>query len=248
MRKFLALTLMCLAIEFVWAQEEAADRAVVVRVETTESPSLLDMLRRGGPLMYPLYLCSLVVLAVAIERSVRLRRGRILPRETVDTVQRMTREAGKPNPLALLREVEQHRNPIARVITAGLRRADQPLAEMEKAIEDAGQREADAMRRSCRVLSIVASISPLLGLLGTVLGMIKAFMTVAAREEALGRTDLLAAGIYQALVTTATGLAIAIPALVLYYIFVEKVDQLVSEMDDLSIELVESLRVANLAD
>ena len=97
------------------------------------------------------------------------------------------------------------------------------------------------MRRNCKVLSVVASVSPLLGLLGTVLGMIKAFMTVASREEALGRTELLASGIYQALVTTATGLSIAIPALVLYHLFADKIERLVIEMDDITLDLVERM-------
>ena len=80
-----------------------------------------------------------------------------------------------------------------------------------------------------------------LGLLGTVLGLIKAFMTVASREEALGRTELLASGIYQALVTTATGLCIAIPALVLYHLFADKIERLVIEMDDITLDLVERM-------
>jgi len=124
------------------------------------------------------------------------------------------------------------------VAAAGLRKANRPLPEIEKAIEDAGAREAAAMRRNCRVLSMVASIAPLLGLLGTVTGMIRAFMTVASRAEALGRTEMLAAGIYEALVTTAVGLSIAIPALVCYYVYVEKAESFVAEIDAIAEELV----------
>ena len=215
---------------------------MVVNVQSEVAPSLVDLMNRGGPLMYPLYLCSIVVVAFAIERAVRLRRSAILPPDIVAKIRLDATGAHRLNHQDLLAELKHGSSPIARVITAGLRAANRPLPELEQAIEDAGQREADNLRRGCRVLSIISNISPLLGLLGTVVGMIKSFMTVAAREEALGRTELLAEGIYQALVTTAAGLCIAIPALVLYYIFTEKVDHLVSEMDLISIDLVETLK------
>lgn len=229
----------------VLAQQDAAPEVseeMVIHIGGDEGTSLVDLLQKGGPLMYPLYLCSIIVVAFAIERSVRLRRSAILPPDVVDRIRRISSSENRLSPRELLDELKHHPSPIARVITSGLRRADRPLIELEKAIEDAGQREADTLRRGCRVLSVVSSVAPLLGLLGTVVGMIKAFMTVAAREEALGRTELLAGGIYQALVTTAAGLCIAIPALVLYFIFVDKVDRLVSEMDTISIDLVETLK------
>ncbi len=245
--KVLMVMLTVLAVALPVLAQEAVDalpEEIVIQIGGDEEASLTDLLRKGGPLMYPLYLCSIVVVAFVIERSVRLRRAAILPPSVVERIRGIAsnRQGTGLNPRELLVELQSHPSPIARVITAGLRRADRPLPELEKAIEDAGQREADTLRRGCRVLSIVSSVAPLLGLLGTVVGMIKAFMTVAAREEALGRTELLAGGIYQALVTTAAGLCVAIPALVLYFVFVEKVDRLVSEMDMISIDLVETLK------
>jgi len=220
-------------------------------VEATQSTSSLmgggadltffELLLKGGPLMYPLCLCSIIMVAFSIERAASLRRGKILPPITVRRLREATAASGNLNVGQLRREFEAQSSPIARIMTAGLRKATRPVPEIEKAIEDAGEKEAARMRRNCRVLSINASVAPLLGLLGTVLGMIRAFMTVAAREEALGQTELLAAGIYQALVTTAAGLTIAIPSLVLYYIYVERVDRLVTEIDDLATELVEKL-------
>jgi len=228
-----------------WAQDVAVandDAASGLHIESDQRSSVMELLNRGGPLMYVLYVCSIVVVAFAIERSVRLRRSAILPPDIVQKIRRGPDAAIPLDLPELLDELKHRDSPLARVITAGLRRVDRTLPELEKAIEDAGQREADHLRRGCRVLSIIASVSPLLGLLGTVLGMIKAFMTVAAREDALGRTELLAGGIYQALLTTAVGLGIAIPSLVLYYWFSENVDRLVSEMDDISIDFVETLR------
>ena len=216
--------------------------ALATSGETATQLTILALLRKGGPLMYPLYLCSMIMVGLAIERSISLRRRKILPSDTVKKIRSVSpREGDKLNSGELLRELDLHDSPISRVVKAGLRKMRRPVAEIEKAIEDAGEREADTLRRNCRVLSIVASVSPLLGLLGTVLGMIKAFMTVAASEDALGQTELLASGIYQALVTTAVGLGIAIPALVLYHFFTEQVERLVSEIDDITIELVEKM-------
>jgi len=211
-------------------------------VEPVKQVTLFELLLKGGPLMYPLCLCSIIMVAFGVERAVSLRRKKVLPPVTVRRVREVTLlRGGELQPQQLRREFDGQSNPIARIMAVGLRRVGRPVPEIEKAIEDAGAREAANMRRNCKALSVVASVAPLLGLLGTVLGMIRAFMTVAAREEALGRTELLAAGIYQALVTTAAGLTIAIPALVLYYFFVERVDRLVSEIDDMATDLVEAL-------
>ena len=222
--------------------ESAADAELVFADAGADELSILELLRRGGPLMYPLYLASLIMAAIGIERAVSLRRHKILPPDVVARVREVSAQRHGPMDVQrLLTEIAASETPLVRVVRAGLRKAYHPTAEIEKAIEDAGAKEAASMRRNCRLLSVVASVAPLLGLLGTVLGMIKAFMTVASSKEALGRTELLASGIYQALVTTATGLSIAIPALVLYYIFVDKVERLVTEMDDITIDLVERM-------
>ena len=222
--------------------EISQDTEIELIVEPMEDITILALLKKGGPIMYPLYLCSIIMVAFGIERAISLRAKKILPPGIVEKIRSVTsEEAGDLNSQELLNEIQSNKSPIAMVVKAGLRKADRPVPEIEKAIEDAGEKEATTMRRNCRILSTVASISPLLGLLGTVMGMIKAFMTVAAQKEALGRTELLASGIYQALVTTAVGLTIAIPALVLYYIYIEKVERLVSEIDDIAIDLVEKM-------
>ncbi len=206
------------------------------------SPSILELLQRGGVLMYPLYLASFIMAAFGIERAFSLQRRRILPPDVVARIREVSAQSQGPVDVhKLLEDIVHSDTPIVRIVRAGLRKAYRPAVEIEKAIEDAGAKEVAKMRRNCKVLSITASVSPLLGLLGTVVGMIKAFMTVASQEAALGRTELLASGIYQALVTTATGLCIAIPALVLYHIFIDKVERLVIEMDDITLDLVERM-------
>jgi biopolymer transport protein ExbB len=234
----------------VWAQETAQKAAQMAEAgslsageaQAVHGLTVFELLLKGGPLMYPLYLCSIVMVAFGIERAISLRREKILPAAAVARLRELTSEsAGNLDAQALRREFQAASSPIFRIVSAGLRKADRPIPELEKAIEDAGAKEADRMRRNSRVLSIVASLSPLLGLLGTVTGMIRAFMTVAASEEALGRTELLAGGIYEALVTTAVGLTIAIPAMVLFYIYEEKVDRMVMEMDDIATDVVEKM-------
>lgn len=223
-------------------KEAVAEGALASGVAVADDHSVLDLLRRGGPLMYPLYLASFVMIAFGIERAISLQRRRVLPPDVVSKIREVTLHRHGPMDVEqLLSDIKSSNSPIVRVVRAGLRKAYRPASEIEKAIEDAGAKETAMLRRNCKVLSVTASVSPLLGLLGTVLGMIKAFMTVASREEALGRTELLASGIYQALVTTATGLCIAIPALVLYYLFIDKVERLVMEMDDITVDLVERM-------
>ncbi|MDA0577275.1 MAG: MotA/TolQ/ExbB proton channel family protein [Verrucomicrobia bacterium] len=241
-RGLLLCGVLLLAVVGVMAQAQAP--AAAAGVETALAAengklTLLQLLMKGGPLMYPLGLCSIAMVAFAVERAIGLRRMKVIPAETLARVTQAIREAtGQLDAAVLLREMEARRDPLARVVASGLRRAERTLPEIEKSIEDAGAREAGLLRRNCRVLSMIASIAPLLGLLGTVTGMMRSFMTVAARAEALGRTELLAAGIYEALVTTAVGLSIAIPALVIYYIYAEKIEAYVTEIDTIAEELV----------
>ncbi len=243
--------LMVLVCGILMAQQPAETNGAAVageQVAAQDAPStggeftFFALLVKGGPLMYPLCLCSIIMVAFAIERGVNLRRGKILPPETLDHLRGdALARRGAAWQRELLREFSGQTSPIARILTAGLKKAGKTPQEIEKAVEDSGEKEAARMRRKCKPLAIIANIAPLLGLLGTVMGMIRAFMTVAAKEDALGRTELLAAGIYQALVTTAVGLTIAIPSLVLYYVYVERVDRLVSDIDEVATDLVERL-------
>lgn len=244
-RKVLAVTLAGTVLAAGWAMAQetpppaAGGEPVAVAPAEPVRLTLLDLLMKGGPIMYPLGLCSIVMVAFAIERGLGLRQSKVLPAETLQRIRAALDVPGEwIDPQQLIRDLEQFNDPLARVSVAGLRKANRPLLEIEKAIEDAGGREMGNMRRNCRALSIVASVAPLLGLLGTVTGIIRAFMTVAAKAEAMGRTELLAGGIYEALVCTAVGLAIAIPAVVFYHIYVEKVEGLVAEIDSCSEELV----------
>lgn len=203
--------------------------------------SVLDLLQRGGPVMYPLYACSILALAFWIERLVSLRLKKVIPS---GIMLKIKEASGSGDPAArrrLLDEIQASESPMGRIVKAGLRKMDRPALELEKAIEDAGLKEAARLQRNNKVFSSVATIAPLLGLLGTVTGFMRSFMVVAASSEALGKAEMLATGIYEALVTTAVGLVIAIPAMALYFYYQDRVDKIIGNIDEAAEELLETL-------
>ncbi len=198
--------------------------------------SVWEFIVRGGPMMIPIGLASLVALTVIIERSISLRRARVIPPDFLGGME----QAG--NRAARLTYCTDNPSPIANIFLAALRRMREPLDILERHIEQAGQREVFLLRKYLRVLSVIAAVSPLMGLLGTIFGMIRAFSTVASAGEALGRTELLAKGIYEAMITTAAGLLVAIPVLIAYHWFSARIERLVADMDRLTMEFVETHR------
>jgi len=195
-----------------------------------------DLTLKGGPVMVPIAICSLVSLALVVERLWSLQRAKVMPPAFVAGVRpALSRGQG-----AALDFCRSHPSPISRVLEAGIRRWDRPLEQVEKQITEAGLRETTMLRKNFRGLVVITAVSPLLGLLGTIFGMITAFRTVAASGDALGRTELLAGGIYEAMVTTAAGVIVAIPTLLTYHALAAKVDRLVFDMDAACIDLVEA--------
>lgn len=125
------------------------------------------------------------------------------------------------------------------VLAVAIKHLDEPLDKIEKHVEEAGQREVIRLRRRMRLLSALPQVSTMLGLVGTIFGMIKTFQAVAASSEALGKTELLAKGIYEAWTTTASGLLVAIPVLVAYHIVQGKIDSTIVDIDAAAIEWME---------
>lgn len=205
------------------------------------APTVWELLQAGGPLMYPIYFCSFLMVTFAIERAISLRRRKVLPPAFVQNLRDLVRTRPIDSD-KVLTYCQANPSPISRIFQAAVKRLDRPLPEIEKAIEDAGAREVRDLRKYTRVLSGVASVAPLLGLLGTVLGMIGAFQEIGGGKPiGSGAGEALAENIYEALVTTASGLSVAIPSLVLYLIITSRIDRLVAEMDDLTMEFVEGL-------
>jgi len=200
------------------------------------SQSLWDLLIAGGPLLLPILVCSFVLLLVVFERTLSLRRGRVLPRLFTERFLLQIGEGALDRQEALDR-CELNASHIANVFGAAVRKWGKPAVEVEQAVLDEGERAANDMRRFLRVINGVATVCPLMGLLGTVWGMMEAFQAIAS-SSAMGRPELLAGGIGSALLSTAAGLTVAIPALILYLWFVGRVDTLVMEIDRRGQEIV----------
>jgi biopolymer transport protein ExbB len=211
---------------------------------TIPTRDLWSIIVDGGPLMVPIAVCSLVLVAFVFERFVSLRRGRVIPKPFVSRFlqQIQNAELDREQALALC---EENGSPVAQVFAGAVRKWGRPGVEVEQAVIDSGERVTNGLRRYLRVLNGVATVAPLLGLLGTVVGMIRAFNNIAT-ADALGRPELLAKGISEALLTTAGGLTVAIPALIFYLLFVSRVDRLIIDIDALATEVVNAISAEEL--
>jgi len=201
--------------------------------------NLFQIIQAGGILMIPIIFCSFITLVFVFERAIALRRGRVIPRPFVKRFlhQLSDGQLDRDQALALC---EENGSPVAGVFAAAVRKWGRPAVEVEQAVLDAGERASNGLRKYVRVFNAVSTISPLLGLLGTVFGMIKAF-NAASTVGAMGRPELMSRGISEALITTAGGLSVAIPALVCYLFFLSRVDQLIVELDALGQEVVAAI-------
>ena len=187
--------------------------------------------------MVPILLCSIVAAAICVERLWTLQRSRIVPKNLVaqiwSAVKTEDLDAQK------LRELRTS-SPLGQVLAAGVGNAKRGRDVMKDAMEEAASQVSHDMERYLTSLGIIASISPLLGLLGTVVGMIKVF--TALMLEGAGNANVLAGGISQALITTAAGLSVAIPALIFHRFFLRRIDELVVTMEQEAGKLVEILQ------
>lgn len=197
-----------------------------------------DLLRRGGVLMIPIGICSLILLVFVLERLVSLRKGRIIPGPFVSRVLDQVR-SGELNRESAMTICERNGSAIANVFQAGFSKWGRPSVEIEQAVLDEGERESNKLRRYLRLINGVATVCPLLGMLGTVLGMIHAFDAIAAVAPGQAESSItIATGISQALLTTAAGLTVAIPALIAYLFFSGRADRHVMELDSLGMKVV----------
>ena len=204
--------------------------------EVISSSNLLGIVQDGGVLMLPILFCSVILLLFTFERAISLRRRKIIPRPFVKKFLHQLHE-GSLDRHEALELCEDNRSVVADVFAAAMKKWGRPAVEVEQAILDAGERASNGLRRYLRILNGVATVCPLLGLLGTVVGMITAFNNIAG-ADAMGRPELLAGGISQALLTTAAGLSVAIPALIVYMFFISRVDRLVMDIDALGQDIV----------
>lgn len=206
-----------------------------------QMPSLWDLAVQGGWFMIPIGIASVVTMVFTMERLVGLRKARLLPRDLINVLRSMIAESSV-TPQKLYEAAQLRRSPLARVVKAAVLKAGRPLTEVEKSVEDAVEREIATMTRNLRPINVVASISPLIGLLGTVQGMIMAFMvTSTTSSTGTAKAQELAHGIYTALVTTFAGLLVAVVSVVLANYLEGKIERLLREMEAIFLDLLPHL-------
>ncbi|TDT39447.1 biopolymer transport protein ExbB [Halospina denitrificans] len=195
---------------------------------------MLELLRPGGFIMIPLLICSVLALAIIIERFYALRVNRVAPPATTNELWRWIKK--KELNSRKLRLVQES-SPLGRIMVAGLTNAKHGRDIMKESIEHEASQVVHELERFLNPLGTIAVITPLLGLLGTVIGMIKVFAQI--QLAGVGDPGVLAGGISEALITTASGLTVAIPALIFHRFFIRRVDEMVVNMEQEAMKLVE---------
>lgn len=199
-----------------------------------------DIIQKGGPLMYLIILCSVVALAVTMERVFHLYQIRMDIDKFMENISNMLKRNRTMEAIELC---EKTPGPIPRIIKTGILKHDRSRQEIKEAIEDAGVYEIPRLEKNLGTLATIAHISPLLGLLGTVTGMVRAFQVIQEKATTLNPISPgdLAGGIWEALITTVAGLIVAIPTYVAYNYLVSRVQSFIFEMDRSATELVNIL-------
>jgi len=198
---------------------------------------IFGLFEKGGVLIYPLVILLIWGLTIIVVKAVKLRREKIINPTVVQAIEEMLLEDKIPEATAYCK---QNSLPMTRVILAGILNYERSEAELKEILEEAGRQELPGIRRHLAALGTIASASPLLGLLGTVIGMISVFATLS--RETNVNPGMLAGGISEALITTACGLVIAMPTLIFYNFFRSRVQSLVIEMEKISLRLVAILK------
>ncbi len=197
---------------------------------------MLEVLLSGGWLMVPIVICSVLSLAISLERAISLRTNNVTPKDLMSSVwlwvksDQMTPER--------MQEIKST-SPLGAIIIAGLNSASLSRERTQESIQEAAVIVVHDLERNLTALGTIAAITPLLGLLGTVIGMIKVFTAIML--EGSGDTSVLAGGISEALITTAAGMCVAIPTLIFHRYFHRKIDSLVIEMEQEAVRLVDSI-------
>ncbi|MCS7306755.1 MAG: MotA/TolQ/ExbB proton channel family protein [Thermoguttaceae bacterium] len=201
--------------------------------EEAASFNFLETMLKGGPLMIPIGLLSLVALTFIVERALALRRHKVIPPALITGLGKLASQPGGLDPRAAYRLAQRYPSAAANVIRAMLLKVGRPLAELEHTVAQANDREAARLYANVRWLNLTAGVAPLLGLLGTVQGMIMAFFVTANLPTGANKAQALAEGIYTALVTTFAGLCVAIPAAIAAHLFETHIEKLFRELDQI---------------
>ena len=199
---------------------------------------MTDYVSQGGVIMVPILLCSLLAFAIIIERLWNLRRKRVLRYDVLNLIEELLREQKIPEATTLCK---RHESTMTRVLLVALLNYDRPKAEIKEMIEDQGRQEVPYLERYLTTLGTIASISPFLGLLGTVVGLLKVFQAIA-QVGGMTNASVLSEGIHNALITTVGGLCVAIPSLITYNYFARRAEELILEVERVSLRLLNILK------
>lgn len=198
---------------------------------------MYDYLIKGGMMMIPLVLSSVLALGIVLERLWSLRRKHIMQYDTLRRIEELLQEQKIPEATTLCK---RRIAPMTRLILVALLNYDRPKAEIKETLDEHGRQEVAGLERYLTALGTIANIAPFLGLLGTVVGLLKIFEAVA--QQGVANTQLLSEGIYNALITTVAGLCVAIPTLVAYNHLMRRVEELVLEMERIALRLLNILK------
>jgi biopolymer transport protein ExbB len=214
------------------AQTNVAEQAAEVAGQDVSAFELVFV--KGGVFMYFILLVSVVMVYLVIDAFLIVRKSKLMP---PDTLEQLKEAAKAHDPDKIVSVCEENPSPLSRIVGAGFRVIKRGHTAMEEALAEHGAREASSIRTRLSYLNTIATIAPMLGLLGTVSGMIKAFGNIAV--VGMGKASLLANNISEALLTTAGGLVVAIPAMALFFYFRNRVNSLMVEVEDAVGEIVE---------
>ncbi len=198
---------------------------------------MFELVKAGGILMLPIIACSIVAMAIIIERFWALRSKRVIPNNLVAQIWQLHSKGQLTNAHVV---TVKEGSPLGRILAAGLVNRQHSRIIMKEAIEEVGRQVVHELERYLNTLGTIASITPLLGLLGTVIGMIKVF--AAIMTVGVGDPTVLAGGISEALITTAAGLSVAIPSLMFHRYFGGRVERLVVKMEEQALKMVEVMQ------
>jgi biopolymer transport protein ExbB len=225
--------------------DDVAPKAASAKTTTgVDRQSILALLAKANPMLWLLGLCSIVTLGYTLERLIGLRRGRVIPRDFVNRfLERLS--TGKLDRDRAIELCRANESPAARIFGHVVRYWGQPASTIRQAVDLDAAREVLDLRRNVRVLNGTATLAPLLGLLGTVVGMIQSFDAIGGRVGG-GKSEALANGISLALVSTAIGLGIAVVSVAAYYYLLNRVDLLVRELDDHVRQVIDTIAAESL--
>jgi len=218
--------------------EEDSPALIEQRLSETESLTLVSLILRGGKMMIPLGIMSVIVVALTLERLFALRKSKIIPYQLQRELSQLRLSEKGLDPREAYKLCKKYPSALANVIKTMLLRIGRPQSEVEHSVAEATEREADRLYGNVRWIALMGSVAPLLGLMGTVWGIIWTFYKTTQLEIGADRADQLAGGIFVALVTTLGGLTIAIPAMIFAQYFESRIVALFHEMDEILFDLI----------